>query len=265
MTSKTLACDGCRNGKDLPFSIVMAFQPIVDMVEHRVWGYEALVRGSNGEGAAAILAQVTDGDRYRFDQLCRVTAIETAGQLFDDPRTKLSINFMPNAVYEPAACIRTSLAAAERVGFARDRLMFEFTEDERVMNHGHLRHIVEEYRRFGFTTAMDDFGAGYAGLTLLADFQPDIIKLDMALVRNVHLSAARQTILAGLVFIARTLGITILAEGVESREEMSVLLAAGIRLFQGYLFAKPTIGHLPIVSSGLLDPDAKWGESRKTA
>ena len=90
------------------------------------------------------LAQVTDDQRYRFDQLCRVTAIETAGLIFDDPRTRLSINFMPNAVYEPAACIKTSLNAAERVGFARERLMFEFTEDERVTDHRHLKHIVEE-------------------------------------------------------------------------------------------------------------------------
>ena len=233
----------------------MAFQPIVDMVARRVWGYEALVRGSNGEGAATILAQVTEDARYRFDQLCRVTAIETAGRLFEDPQTKLSINFMPNAVYEPAACIRTSLAAAERVGFARERLMFEFTEDERVADNGHLKHIVEEYQRFGFTTAIDDFGAGYAGLTMLADFQPDIIKLDMALVRNVHLSPARQTILAGLVFIARTMGVAVLAEGIETRDELAVLRAAGIRLFQGYLFAKPVIGRLPQVALNLLDDE----------
>ena len=120
----------------------------------------------------------------------------------------------------------------------RERLMFEFTEDERVTDQRHLKRIVEEYRRFGFTTAMDDFGAGYAGLNLLADLQPDVIKLDMALIRNIHLNPARQTILAGLVFIARTMGVAILAEGVESREEMIVLRAAGVRLFQGYLFAK---------------------------
>ena len=93
MTSKTLGCPGCRTGSDLPFSIVMAFQPIVDMVERRVWGYEALVRGTNGEGAAAILAQVTDDQRYRFDQLCRVTAIETAGRIFDDPRDEIIDQF----------------------------------------------------------------------------------------------------------------------------------------------------------------------------
>ena len=103
---------------------------------------------------------------------------------------------------------------------------------------------------------MDDFGAGYAGLSLLADFQPDIIKVDMALIRNVHLSPARQTIVAGLVSIARTMGVTILAEGVETREEMAVLRAAGIRLFQGYLFAKPAIGRLPGMTPGLLDDDA---------
>ena len=250
--SRSLSCTGCRDGSPLPFSIQIAYQPIVDMTEGRVWGYEALVRGANGESAAAVLAQVTDENRYKFDQLCRVTAIEGAGRLFQDQRTRLSINFMPNAVYEPAACIRASLAAAERVGFARERIMFEFTEDERISDYGHIRHIVEEYRRFGFLTAIDDFGAGYAGLNLLANFRPDVIKIDMALIRDIHNDAARRTIVAGIVVIARTLGVTILAEGIETAAELAVLRAAGIRLFQGYLFAKPAIDRLPDIAPGLL-------------
>ena len=100
---------------------------------------------------------------------------------------------------------------------------------------------------------------GYAGLNLLADLQPDLIKLDMALIRNIHLSPARQTILAGLVFIARTMGIAILAEGVETRDEMIVLRAAGV------LFAKPTIGRLPDVTLGVLDHDASASENRLSA
>ena len=182
------------------------------------------------------------------------TAIEGAGRLFGDQRTRLSINFMPNAVYEPAACIRASLAAAERVGFARERIMFEFTEDERISDYRHIKHIVDEYRRFGFLTAIDDFGAGYAGLNLLANFQPDVVKIDMALIRDIHRSAARQTIVAGVVIIARTLGLQILAEGVETKEEFAVLQAAGIRLFQGYLFAKPAIDRLPEIAPGLIGP-----------
>ncbi len=89
---------------------------------------------------------------------------------------------MPNAVYEPSACIRATLEAARRVNFDTRRIIFEFTEDERIADTRHLERIVAEYKRLGFITALDDFGAGYAGLTLLANFQPDMIKIDMDLV-----------------------------------------------------------------------------------
>src|SRR4051812_38108806 len=94
-------CVGCREEIALPFEFKMAFQPIVDIANQRVWGYEALVRGANGESAYSILNQVSDELRYRFDQAARVMAIETAGRLFGQHDLRLSINFMPNAVYEP--------------------------------------------------------------------------------------------------------------------------------------------------------------------
>ena len=96
--------------------------------------------------------------------------------------------------------------------------------------------------------ALDDFGAGYNGLGLLANFQPDLIKLDMHLIRGVNSSPARQAIIAGIMSIARTLDIQILAEGVETEDELMVLRSAGINLFQGYLFAKPMTGGLPKVA-----------------
>ena len=178
-------CEGCRDGARLDFDFTMAFQPIIDLGRNRVWGYEALVRGIDGMPAGAILAQVTPENRYRFDQACRVKAIELAAELFGDGDTRLSINFMPNAVYDPAACIRTTLAAAGRAGFALDRIMFEFTENEPMIDTGHVKSIIAEYKRRGFLTAIDDFGAGYAGLKLLANFQPDLVKIDMDLVRDI--------------------------------------------------------------------------------
>ena len=144
----------------------------------------------NGESAFSILSQVTDEQRYRFDQAARVMAIETAGRLFARADLRLSINFMPNAVYEPNACIQKSLAAAKRAGFPHQNLMFEFTENERMEDPAHVQRIVEAYRKLGFWTALDDFGAGYAGLGLLSRLQPDLIKIDMELLRDIHLSRA---------------------------------------------------------------------------
>ena len=231
----------------------MAFQPIYDAAAGRVWGYEALVRGLSGEGAYEVLSRVSTEQRYRFDQDCRVKAIELASRLFPKGEDlMLSINFMPKAVYEPAACLRATLIAASEFSFPRSAIMFEFTENEEVADPAHLTNIITEYRRHGFTTAVDDFGAGHAGLGLLAQFQPDLIKIDMLLIRGIDSSPARRAILAGIVAIAKELDITLLAEGIETEAEFRVLEAAGIRLFQGYWFAKPAFEALPPVRAGQL-------------
>lgn len=248
MTAR-IGCKGCSEGAELDFIFTMAFQPILDLAEQRVWGYEALVRGAGGESAASVLGRVTPETVYRFDQAARVKAIELAGRLFPaDDATRLSINFMPNAVYEPAACIRSSLEAARKAGFAHDRIMFEFTENEKFRDTAHVTRIVAEYRRQGFLTALDDFGAGFAGLNLLANFQPDLIKIDMDLLRGIDSDQRRQIIVAGIIGIARSLGIAVIAEGVETAAELDTLRSLGANLFQGYHFAKPHLEALPQVS-----------------
>ncbi len=147
MTRKS--CEGCGAEEGLEFDFTMAFQPIYSLTENRVWGYEALVRGLDGQSAADILARVTPLNRYRFDQACRVKAIHLAGTLFPrEQTTKLSINFLPNAVYEPSACIKASLSAANESGFNPRNLMFEFTENERMYDVPHVRKIVESYVRW---------------------------------------------------------------------------------------------------------------------
>lgn len=196
------------------------------------------------------LAQVTEANCYSFDQACRVKAIETAAQLGLDRR--LNINFLPNAVYHPEACLRLTLATAHQYGFPTNLITFEFTENERIVDRNHLKGIIETYRRHGFLTALDDFGAGYAGLSLLADFQPDIIKIDRYIVDHIDTDKPRQAIVAGMLKTAEMLGLSVVAEGVERREEVSLLRDMGIDLFQGFLFARPAIGRL------IGDDDVAW-------
>ena len=242
-----MKCSGCRNGESLGFDIRTAFQPIVDLTTGRPYAFEALVRGTNGESAGEILGRVTEDNRYAFDQACRVNAIReavAAGLL--DTEAKLSINFMPNAVYSPLACIKLTMETALETGLPTNRLIFEFTENERL-DTDHVRSIVRAYQALGFTTAIDDFGSGHAGLGLLANLQTDAIKLDMDLIRNLDTSLARRQIVKSLVNLSREMGLLLVAEGIETQEELRVLEDIGVRYVQGYLFAQPQIGTLPHV------------------
>lgn len=241
------ACGACADGIKQPFAFEMAFQPIVDLARNSLFAFEALVRGPNGEGAGSVLSRLDANNLYAFDQSCRIKAIETASEIgLVGTGASLSINFIPGAVYRPETCIRATMAAARRVSFPTSQLIFEVTEGEKVADRAHLRGILEEYRRQGFRSAIDDFGAGYAGLNLLAEFQPDIIKVDMELVRDIDRRPTARKIVDAIVRLSQDLGITILAEGVESRAELAVLRAMGIDLLQGYLFAKPGFRTLPV-------------------
>jgi EAL domain-containing protein (putative c-di-GMP-specific phosphodiesterase class I) len=238
-------CVGCRNGDESPFSLRVAFQPIVDLHSGEAYAYEALVRGPNGEGAASVLSHVTADNLYAFDQACRVAAIKTAvaaGIL--ETNARLSINFLPNAVYSPVACIQLTLKTAREVGLSTNRLIFEFTESERI-DADHLRNIVASYRQMGFETAIDDFGAGHAGLGLLANLQTDVIKLDMELIRGIDTSLPRRLIVTSLINLAASMNMRVVAEGVETMAELETLQGCGIRFVQGYLFAKPQLETLP--------------------
>lgn len=240
------ACQQCKGNKSLGFEISMAFQPIVDLHHYEYYAYEALVRGPNGEGAGTIFEKVNDDNRYLFDQTCRQKAIELAAKL--SLNKFLSINFMPNAVYEPSRCIQTTLDAAKANNFPLDLIIFEFTESEEVIDKSHLLNIVHDYQRRGFLTAIDDFGAGYSGINLLCDIDVDVVKLDRELIININLDPRRQRILRGLYDLLEPMVKRVVVEGIETEEELKVLYAMGYRYFQGYLFARPELEKLPTVN-----------------
>lgn len=248
--SGSKGCVACRRPNELGFEFEYAYQPIVNVNTRTIFAHEALVRGPNGESAQSVLSKVNDHNRYQFDQACRVKAVATAARL--GMQSYLSINFLPNAVYRPEACIQSTLKAAEDHHFPHEKIIFEVTEGEQLSDRAHLLDIFVKYHKMGFQTAIDDFGAGYSGLSLLSEFQPHILKLDMGLIRNIHLHPARQAIVKGIVLTSRLLNVQVLAEGIETRAERDFLADQGIELMQGYFFCRPVFQGL-----GQIAPD-RW-------
>ncbi len=209
--------------------------------------YEALARGPKGEPARSVLDHTLHNNRYAIDQRCREKAIAVSAALgILSTGADLSVNFYPNAVYEPKQCLQRTLNAAQAVSFPLSRIIFEVTEVEEVRNHEHLRNIMREYQSHGLRVAIDDFGAGHSGLSLLSTFQPDIIKVDQALVHAIHQRAASRSIVKSIVQVCNDLAIKIVGEGVECVEEMQVLCDLGVYTMQGFFFARPAFEALPV-------------------
>ena len=240
-----IKCHQCAEHARLDFDFSYAFQPIVDIGTSSIFSYEALVRGVCNEPAEEIYNKVNQDNIYRFDQSCRVKAIDMATRLGIDCR--LNINFFPNAVYQPELCIRTTVAAARAKGFPIENIVFEVIEGEVIHDHRHLAHIINYYKKQGFSTAIDDFGSGYAGLNLLAEYQPDFIKLDRQLVTGIHLNPPRQASARAVIQVCRDLHIGLLAEGVEEITEVAWFAGQGVELFQGNNFPEPGFEILPEV------------------
>ena len=227
-------------------AFTMAFQPIVDVDKGEVYAHEALVRGIHGEGAGHILGLVHARHRVEFDRACRAKAIELAAGL--RMASRLSLNVMPNDTGRQGECFQSAVETAERFGFPKERLIFEVTESERVEDLPHLVKAFEMHQQHGFSSAIDDFGAGFAGFELFVALRPHIVKLDMELIRNIHTDGVRRAVVKGFVSTCGELGIHVVAEGVEIMEEVVALRELGIRLFQGYLFARPVVETLPAVN-----------------
>ena len=237
------AAPGMQAAADPAFSY--AFLPIVDTVARKVFSYEALIRGPGDEPAPAVLKQVAYENRHRFDQDGRAVAIALAVRLGIE--CQLNLNFLPRSLHSLPGSILHTLEAADRCGLARQRIILEVTEGEVIDNPVEFDRFISEHRSLGLQVAIDDFGAGYSGLNLLADFQPDQIKLDMNLVRGIESRGPRQAIVRAIAQACRDLGIEVIAEGVETVEEYRWFADQGVRLFQGYLFAKPAFESLPPV------------------
>ena len=226
-----------RRFGDLEFTIV--FQPIFDITnDYAPYAYEALVRGSSGESASAVLGSIDERDRDAFDAACRAAAVEIA-VAYQIP-CRLSLNLTPSAMCSPHHGIYSTIRTARKLGYPEGLLIFEVTEEENCSHFPLMRRHFDAYRKRGVKIAIDDFGAGYAGLSSVVMIAPDIIKLDASLVRNIDSDPLRQALVRGNLDAFRLVGISVIAEGVETERERDFLKDAGIGLMQGYYFSAPS-------------------------
>lgn len=230
----------------------MAFQPI--FVSGRAgwstFAFEALARGPAGEPAGEVLGALRQAaDPHVLDLACRLAGLRDAAALdLHRSRALLSLNVLPTAVLNPATCLGATLRAARRFGFPPERILFEITEVEQVRDIALLREAIAAQRAHGVSVALDDFGAGYSGLGLLVDVRPDIVKLARHLLHGIDGDPTRARIVGAIAEACRSLGIIVIAEGVETDAELRLLRGIGIEHFQGYLLARPSLGALPVVA-----------------
>lgn len=219
------------------------FQPIVHTDEpDRIFGYECLLRGRDRDDSIVSPGRMFEAARpadllFQLDRDARISAIRSAHSRI--PESSIFINFMPTSIYDPVYCLRTTVQAAEEAGIAPERVVFEVVESEEIEDRDSLLDIVDYYRESGFRVALDDLGAGYGSLSLLTALRPDVVKLDLELVRDVHREPYKSAITSALLELARDLGVTTVAEGVESEDEWRWLRDAGADLVSGYYFARP--------------------------
>lgn len=228
-----------------PYSF--AFQPIADVKNRCIESFEALVRGPDGQDAAWVMNPLNKAQLMQFDIDARLRAISLAGDL--GVAVRLSLNLLPDSVEASGStALISTVDMAVIAGLKPEQLMLEVSEREMIRDTKAFVARANLCRSLGVSFAIDDFGSGYSGLNLLAEFQPEAVKLDMTLVRDVHCRGPRQAITRGVVRTCEDLGIDIVAEGVETLDEYRWLADEGIHLFQGYLFAKPGFERLPAVN-----------------
>lgn len=229
-------------------------QPVTDLRSGSVYGYEALVRANwNGNliGAGALLqAAAAHGQARAFDALARRGAIRQAFPLLQ-PGEVLFINFAPGVVYNPDVCLQSTFQACREVGADFSRLLFEVTESEAFPDLHLLGRILERYRGEGAQVALDDLGAGHTSLMFLARLRPDLVKLDRTLIRDLHGADPRVPLILALIRYAHDLGIRVVAEGVETASELTLVRELGADYAQGYFLGRPVPAAAGVHSDGL--------------
>ena len=218
------------------------YQPIVDIEARRPLAYEALVRGTTDPlrfpdvifGTAERCGLVWDLGRCLRDVLARDLAAGPMGDQADAPL--IFMNVHPSDLEDP---VFLEQALSGGLSKSADRVVIELTERAAIADYRRVKAVFSTLRRHGYRLAIDDLGAGYAGLTALAELEPEFIKFDMGLVRDLHRQPVKRRLIQRMNEFAKEIGAQTISEGVETAHERDALAQIGCRHMQGYFFARP--------------------------
>jgi blue light- and temperature-responsive anti-repressor len=224
-----------------------AFQPIVDPLAQEVVSCEALIRTVKGGSPNAWFSGFSGNDLYEADLRSKKVAFAMAGALGLEEHT-LSINLWPMTLVNVPGAVSFLLTEIAANGLIPEQIIVEFTESEVISRFDEFKDAVRQLKSAGISVAIDHFGAGFAGLQLLAQFQPDRIKINRDLIADIHRSGPRQAIVHAIIKCCSSLEIQVCAVGVEKAEEWMWLESAGISQFQGQLFAAPCFSGIPAIA-----------------
>ncbi|KUK57089.1 MAG: Diguanylate cyclase/phosphodiesterase [Synergistales bacterium 53_16] len=223
-------------------AIRTVFHPIVDLYSASVIGYEVLSRGVPPMESPVKMFQVANEANllWPLEYACRKKAITKISSLPQDKRSLLYfINVAPNILSDPRFKKGFTLENIQQYELDQRNLVIEITERNVINDHDHLESLIRHYSSQGFKISLDDFGSGYSGLETLVTASPHYIKLDMSIVRDIHLSPYKQVLVKALNAFAENVNARFIAEGVEEWEELETLLMLGVRYAQGFLFSRP--------------------------
>ncbi|MBN2049837.1 MAG: EAL and GGDEF domain-containing protein [Spirochaetales bacterium] len=217
-------------------------QPIVDLYSGTVFGYEMLARGKESLfSPVALFSQAREeGLTWELERLCRKAALKKIASLPREYRRRsFFINVSPKIVSQPEFQNGFTKKTIEELGLGNTAIVLEVTETTSVDDYNLFEEVIRHYIHEGFKIALDDFGSGHSGLITLVAVTPHFMKIDRELIAGLHRSSYKQNLVRAICEFADTVGSNVLAEGVETVEELRTAFRLGARYAQGYLLGKP--------------------------
>lgn len=224
--------------------ITTHFQPVFSSADGSVYGYEALTRIKDNKNINIrdlFMKAILNGTISSLDVRCRESAIRLASSLgISKSNAFLFINICPESLMDPAHSVGITDTCAGKWAIAKERIIFEITEMSAVRNYNLFAQTVSRYRQRGYKIAIDDFGAGYGGLKMLSVIEPDFVKIDRHFISDIDKSMIKLNLVDSIATACHQLGIKVIAEGIETEEELKTVLNMGIEFLQGYYLASPS-------------------------